>query len=73
MTKDTIKILVSYGNTKGGADMSEENYICRKCGFEFIAIPGAEEPPDCPECASDQTEKLELATVGKTTEQKGGK
>jgi predicted Zn-ribbon and HTH transcriptional regulator len=53
--------------------MSKENYVCRKCGFEFIAIPGAEEPPDCPECASDQTEKLELATVGKTTEQKGGK
>jgi len=42
--------------------MAEEKYICRKCGFEFIAIPGAEEPPDCPECESDETEKLEHST-----------
>ncbi len=46
--------------------MKKEKYICRQCGFEFTAIPGEEEPPDCPECASDETEKLELATFGRT-------
>ena len=50
--------------------MGEERYICRKCGFEFSAIPGAEEPPDCPECESDETERLERATVGSTTEER---
>jgi putative FmdB family regulatory protein len=44
-------------------------YICRKCGFEFNAIPGAEEPPDCPECYSGEIEKLERATYGSTTEE----
>ena len=42
--------------------MAEEKYICRKCGFEYSAIPGAEEPPDCPECKSDDVEKLENTT-----------
>jgi putative FmdB family regulatory protein len=50
--------------------MAEEEYICRKCGWEFKAIPGEEEPPECPECASDEIEKLERATVGRTTEPK---
>jgi len=57
------------GERRGDA-MAEENYICRKCGWEFKAIPGKEEPPECPECASDEVEKLELATIGKTTERK---
>jgi DNA-directed RNA polymerase subunit RPC12/RpoP len=47
--------------------MDQEAYICRKCGFEFRAIPGEEEPPECPECESSEIEKLELATVGRTT------
>jgi DNA-directed RNA polymerase subunit RPC12/RpoP len=47
--------------------MDKEAYICRKCGFEFKAIPGEEEPPECPECQSDEIEKLELATIGRTT------
>ena len=47
--------------------MEEEKYVCRRCGIEFKAIPGEEEPPDCPECESDETEKLELATFGRTT------
>jgi DNA-directed RNA polymerase subunit RPC12/RpoP len=42
--------------------MEEEKYVCRKCGFEFSAIPGKEEPPDCPECESDEIEKLERAS-----------
>ena len=42
--------------------MAEEKYICRKCGIEYSAIPGAEEPPDCPECKSDDVEKLENST-----------
>jgi len=48
--------------------MAEEKYICRRCGFEFIAIPGAEEPPECPECESDEIEKLERATYGGVTD-----
>jgi predicted Zn-ribbon and HTH transcriptional regulator len=48
--------------------VAEEKYICRKCGWEFKAIPGDEEPPECPECSSDEIEKLELATFGHTTE-----
>ncbi len=48
--------------------MGEEKYICRKCSWEFTAIPGEEEPPECPECESDDIEKLELATVGQTGE-----
>lgn len=47
--------------------MAEEKYMCRKCGWEFVAIPGEEEPP---ECASDEIEKLELATFGRTAEPK---
>ncbi len=46
--------------------MAEQTYICRKCGYEFIAIPGEEEPPECPECESDEIEKLEDATFGRT-------
>jgi len=51
--------------------MYKEKYICRKCGFEFIAIPGEEEPPECPECESDEIERLERSSVGKTTSPKG--
>ena len=40
--------------------MDKEACICRKCGFEFKATPGEEEPPECPECKSDDREKLEL-------------
>lgn len=49
--------------------MAAAQYICRKCGLEFVAIPGAEEPPDCPECDSDEIDKLERATYGGTTEE----
>jgi predicted Zn-ribbon and HTH transcriptional regulator len=49
------------------AKVAQKQYICRKCGFEFSAIPGAEEPPDCPECESDEIERLERSTVGCTT------
>lgn len=42
--------------------MTQEKYICRRCGIEFSAIPGAEEPPECPECESDEIEKLEHST-----------
>jgi predicted Zn-ribbon and HTH transcriptional regulator len=45
--------------TEKGAAGTAGRYICRKCGFEFVAIPGAEEPPDCPECESDEIDKLE--------------
>jgi len=48
--------------------VAEEKYICKKCGWEFKAISGEEEPPECPECASDEIEKLERATIGRTTE-----
>jgi DNA-directed RNA polymerase subunit RPC12/RpoP len=48
-----------------------EGYICRRCGFEFVAIPGSEEAPECPECASDEIERLERATYGGTTEEGG--
>ena len=50
--------------------MRKEEYICRKCGFEFSAIPGAEEPPECPECESDETDRLERATFGGTTRER---
>ncbi|MEN6319605.1 MAG: hypothetical protein ABFD82_12710 [Syntrophaceae bacterium] len=43
--------------------MAEETYICRKCGTSFVAIPGAEEPPECPECAKTELEKLEDSSV----------
>lgn len=48
--------------------MAREEYICRMCGLEFSAIPGEEEPPECPECESTDTEKLELATFGRKGE-----
>jgi predicted Zn-ribbon and HTH transcriptional regulator len=48
--------------------MTEERYISRKCGWEFIASPGEEEPPECPECVSDEIDKLKLATFGSATE-----
>jgi putative FmdB family regulatory protein len=50
--------------------MRPQKYVCRSCGFEFVAIPGSEEPPDCPECESDETEKLERATYGSTTKER---
>ena len=53
--------------------MDKEAYICRRCGLEFKAIPGEEEPPECPECESDEVEKLELATIGRTTERSPGR
>lgn len=43
--------------------MVEEKHICRKCGVSFVAIPGAEEPPDCPECEKTEIEKLEDTTI----------
>lgn len=52
--------------------MEPDSYICRKCGFEFKAIPGEEEPPECPDCESDEIEKLEMATIGGRTEAPGG-
>jgi len=52
--------------------MDGDRYVCRRCGFEFRAIPGEEEPPDCPECESDEIEKLEMATIGRTTRPAGG-
>jgi hypothetical protein len=53
--------------------MGQDRYICRRCGIEFSAIPGAEEPPDCPECESGEIERLERATYGSTTEENEGK
>jgi hypothetical protein len=47
--------------------MAEGDYICRKCGIEFSAVPGEEEPPNCPECESDEVERLERATYGGTS------
>jgi DNA-directed RNA polymerase subunit RPC12/RpoP len=52
--------------------MAKEKYICRKCGFEFSAVPGQEEPPDCPECKSDEIEKLERSSLGTTGSSCGG-
>jgi predicted Zn-ribbon and HTH transcriptional regulator len=43
--------------------MIEEKRICRKCGVSFVAIPGAEEPPECPECERTEAEKLEDTTL----------
>ncbi len=44
--------------------MAKKAYICGTCGFEFEAIPGEEEPPECPECTSDEIEQLEFAPYG---------
>lgn len=52
--------------------MAKEKYICRKCGFGFSAIPGQEEPPDCPECQSDEIEKLEVKSLGTAGSSCGG-
>jgi hypothetical protein len=52
--------------------MAKEKYICRKCGFEFSAIPGQEEPPDCPECQSDEIENIEHTSVGASKSSCGG-
>lgn len=49
--------------------MAKRTYICRTCGFEFTAIPGEEEPPECPECESDEMERLEIATFGAPTDE----
>jgi hypothetical protein len=49
--------------------MEGERYICRKCGMEFVAIPGEEEPPECPECESDETDRLERASLGNAGKQ----
>ena len=43
--------------------MVEERHICRKCGVSFVAIPGAEEPPDCPECEKTEIERLADTTI----------
>jgi len=52
--------------------MGSQAYICRRCGLEFKAVPGEEEPPECPECESDEIERLELATIGRTTQHSAG-
>jgi hypothetical protein len=52
--------------------MAKEKYICRKCGFEFSAVPGQEEPPDCPECQSDEIEKLDHTSLGNAGSSCGG-
>lgn len=52
--------------------MAEDNFICRKCGFEFSAIPGQEEPPDCPECNGKNIEKLEDKSLGVVESSCGG-
>ncbi len=52
--------------------MEEHNYIRRKCGFEFSAIPGEEEPPDCPECNGNDIEKLEVTSSGVAESSCGG-
>jgi len=50
--------------------MSEKQFVCVKCGVTFSAIPGEEEPPECPECAKSETEKLEDASIVTDTEKK---
>jgi predicted Zn-ribbon and HTH transcriptional regulator len=44
--------------------MDNEKYVCKKCGWEWTAIPGAESAPECPECESRDIETLEKGTVG---------
>ncbi len=41
----------------------------QKMGLEFRAIPGEEEPPECPECETNDTERLGLSTYGGITEE----
>lgn len=50
--------------------MAEEKYKCMKCGVTFSAIPGAEEPPECPECEKSDVEKLEDASLIDASEKK---
>ncbi|MHB8110737.1 MAG: hypothetical protein ACYDHW_11990 [Syntrophorhabdaceae bacterium] len=50
--------------------MAEKEYICRKCGVTFSAIPGQEEPPECPECEKSEIEKHEDASIVTDTESK---
>ncbi len=52
--------------------MKEDIYICRKCGFEFSAIPGKEEPLECPECDGNDIEKLEVTSLGVAESSCGG-
>lgn len=49
--------------------MARREYVCRRCGLEFRAIAGEEEPPECPECETNDTERLELSTYGGTTDE----
>lgn len=53
--------------------MAEEKYRCMKCGITFVAIPGEEKPPECPECEKSDVEKLEDATLVTSPENKGSK
>jgi len=53
--------------------MVEETHICRKCGVSFVAIPGAEEPPDCPECEKTELEKLKDTTLTTSPESQAPK
>ena len=50
--------------------MAEKEFVCRKCGVIFSAIPGEEEPPECPECSKSEAEKLEDASIVTDTEPK---
>ncbi|HEX2964789.1 MAG TPA: hypothetical protein V6C97_00260 [Oculatellaceae cyanobacterium] len=50
--------------------MAEEKFRCMKCGATFSAIPGAEEPPECPECEKSDVERLEDATLMASKEDK---
>ena len=49
--------------------MARREYVCLRCGLEFRAIPGEEEPPECPECETNDTERLEFSTYGGTSEE----
>jgi len=51
--------------------MAEVTYICRRCGVTFSAIPGEEEPPECPECEKNETEILEDSSVVVPPESQG--
>ncbi len=50
--------------------MAEREFICRKCGVTFSAIPGEEEPPECPECEKSEMEKHQDASIVTDTEPK---
>ena len=55
---------VKIADTMRGDIMARKSYVCIACGFEFVTVPGEEEPPVCPVCESDETERLETATLG---------